>query len=146
MLLVSQCTRQQFIRSHLSQSCPQINPHVISGVYRYMLTFNFPISFNTSTTSWRCQRFDSVFQKRVRPDVSLKDHTAGVIHIIVFWSFTSSRFRVDAVMSKDYAAHSSGLRVQVKGRFTHSMPFPCRGLAVPLPCRAAKGLENVFPI
>ena len=25
------------------------------------------------------------------------------------------------------------------GRFTHSMPFPCRDHAVPLPCRAAKG-------
>jgi hypothetical protein len=29
-----------------------------------------------------------------------------------------------------------------KGRFTHSMPRPCRSL----PCRAAKGLECVFPI
>jgi hypothetical protein len=26
------------------------------------------------------------------------------------------------------------------------MPFPCRAHAVPLPCRAAKGLECVFPI
>ena len=34
----------------------------------------------------------------------------------------------------------------IKGRFTHSMPFPCREYAVPLPCRAAKGLECVFPI
>ena len=33
-----------------------------------------------------------------------------------------------------------------KGRFTHSMPFPCRAHAVPLPYRAAKGLECVFPI
>ena len=33
-----------------------------------------------------------------------------------------------------------------KGRFTHSMPRPCRARAVPLPCRAAKGLEYVFPI
>ena len=35
---------------------------------------------------------------------------------------------------------------QTKGRFTHSMPFPCRARAVPLPCRAAKSLECVFPI
>ena len=33
-----------------------------------------------------------------------------------------------------------------KGRFTHSMPFPCRTHAVPLPRRAAKGLECAFPI
>ena len=33
-----------------------------------------------------------------------------------------------------------------KGRFAHSMPFTCRAHAVPLPCRAAKGLECVFPI
>jgi hypothetical protein len=33
-----------------------------------------------------------------------------------------------------------------KGRFTHSMPFTCRAHTVPLPCRAAKGLERVFPI
>ena len=32
----------------------------------------------------------------------------------------------------------------LKGRFTHSMSFPCRSPAVP--CRAAKGLECVFPI
>ena len=36
--------------------------------------------------------------------------------------------------------------LQPKGRFTHSMPFPCRADAVPLPCRATKGLEYVFPI
>jgi hypothetical protein len=34
----------------------------------------------------------------------------------------------------------------VKGRFTHSMSCPCRAHAIPLPCRAAKGLECVFPI
>jgi len=33
-----------------------------------------------------------------------------------------------------------------KGRFTHSMPCPCRAHAVPLTCRAAKGLECVFQI
>jgi hypothetical protein len=33
-----------------------------------------------------------------------------------------------------------------KGRFTHSVPFPCRAHAFPLPSRAAKGLECVFPI
>ena len=35
-----------------------------------------------------------------------------------------------------------------KGRFTHSMPCPCRVHAIPLPCRAhaANGLECVFPI
>jgi hypothetical protein len=32
------------------------------------------------------------------------------------------------------------------GRFTHSMPCPCRAHAVPLPCRAAKRLDCVFPI
>jgi hypothetical protein len=34
----------------------------------------------------------------------------------------------------------------VRGRFTHSMPCPCRAHAVPLPCRVANGLECVFPI
>jgi hypothetical protein len=33
-----------------------------------------------------------------------------------------------------------------KGRFTHSIPCPCRAHAFPLPCRAAKGLECVFSI
>ena len=33
-----------------------------------------------------------------------------------------------------------------KGRFAHSMPFPCRAHAVPVPCRAAKCLECVLPI
>ena len=33
-----------------------------------------------------------------------------------------------------------------KGRITLRMPFPCPAHAVPLPCRAAKGLECVFPI
>ena len=33
-----------------------------------------------------------------------------------------------------------------KGRFTHIMSCPCRPHDVPLPCRAAKGLECVFPI
>ena len=28
-----------------------------------------------------------------------------------------------------------------KGRFTHSIPCPCRAHAFPLPCRAAKGLD-----
>ena len=32
------------------------------------------------------------------------------------------------------------------GRFTHSMPCPCRVHVVLLPCRAAKGLECAFPI
>ena len=36
--------------------------------------------------------------------------------------------------------------LETKGRFTHSMPCPCRAHAVPLPCRDAKGLECVFPI
>ena len=40
----------------------------------------------------------------------------------------------------------SSRNVAIKGRFTHSMPFPCRTHAVPLPCRAAKSLECVFPI
>ena len=35
---------------------------------------------------------------------------------------------------------------KVKGRFTHSMPCPCRAHAIPLPCRASEGLECVFPI
>jgi hypothetical protein len=34
----------------------------------------------------------------------------------------------------------------VKGGFTHTMPFPCRSPAVPLPCRSAKALDCVFPI
>jgi len=33
-----------------------------------------------------------------------------------------------------------------KGRFTHSMPCPCRAHAVPIPCRATKDLEIVFLI
>ena len=32
------------------------------------------------------------------------------------------------------------------GRFTHSMLFPCRAHAFPLPCRVAKGLEYIFHI
>ena len=40
-----------------------------------------------------------------------------------------------------------GLPVAVtKGRFTHSMPCPCRARSIPLPCRTAKDLEGVFPI
>jgi hypothetical protein len=49
------------------------------------------------------------------------------------------------------------ISVVPKGRFTHSMPCPCRAHAVPMPCpcrahavpmpcRAAKGLECDFPI
>jgi len=34
----------------------------------------------------------------------------------------------------------------LKGRFTHSMPCPCRFYAAPMPCPAAKGLEYVFRI
>jgi hypothetical protein len=34
-----------------------------------------------------------------------------------------------------------GKTLYYKGRFTHSIPFPCRAHAVPLPCRVAKGLE-----
>ena len=33
-----------------------------------------------------------------------------------------------------------------KGRFTHSISCPCQAHAVPMPCRAAKCLECVFPI
>ena len=33
-----------------------------------------------------------------------------------------------------------------KCRSTHSMPCPFCAHAFPLPCRAAKGLESVFPI
>jgi hypothetical protein len=33
-----------------------------------------------------------------------------------------------------------------EGRFAHSVPCPCRPHTVLLPCRAAKGLECVFPI
>ena len=35
---------------------------------------------------------------------------------------------------------------QTKGRFTHSMTFPCHAHTIPLPCRDTKGLECVFPI
>jgi hypothetical protein len=46
------------------------------------------------------------------------------------------------------ADHSptTSAHIQVKGRFTDGMPCPCRAHVVPLPCRAAKGLECVFPI
>ena len=37
------------------------------------------------------------------------------------------------------------LAARSKGRLTHGMPFPYRAHAVPLPCRAAKALECVFP-
>jgi hypothetical protein len=37
-------------------------------------------------------------------------------------------------------SHNSTLS-ESKGRFTHSMPCPCRAHAVPLSCRAAKVLE-----
>ena len=43
-------------------------------------------------------------------------------------------------------AQQQTLGREFKGRFTHNMPFSCRAHAVPLPCRAAKGLECVFPI
>ena len=33
-----------------------------------------------------------------------------------------------------------------KSRFTHNLSFPCRAHAIPLPCRATKSLECVFPI
>jgi len=33
------------------------------------------------------------------------------------------------------------LQTAISGRFTHSMPRTCHAHAVPLPCRAAKGLE-----
>ena len=39
-----------------------------------------------------------------------------------------------------------GFLAYTKGRFTHSMPFQCRAHAVPLSCRATKGLQCVFPI
>jgi len=41
---------------------------------------------------------------------------------------------------------STDVQQTTKGRFTYSMPCPCRAHAVPLPCLAAKGLESVFPI
>ena len=46
------------------------------------------------------------------------------------------------------AAKINGVTAQltIKGRFTHSMPFPRRAHAVLLPCRAAKGLECVLAI
>jgi hypothetical protein len=48
-------------------------------------------------------------------------------------------------MKKSLAA-DNGHKQSSKGRFTRSMPCPCLTYAVPLPCRAAKGLECVFPI
>ena len=45
-----------------------------------------------------------------------------------------------------YLLHYCSALWPSKGRFTHSIPFPCRAHAVPLPCRAAKCLEYVFPI
>ena len=41
---------------------------------------------------------------------------------------------------------NEGKQKEPKGRLTHSMPFSFRAHAVPLPRRAAKGLECVFPI
>ena len=38
-------------------------------------------------------------------------------------------------------AHHTPTLKPYKGRFTHNMQLPCRAHAVPLPCRAAKGLE-----
>jgi hypothetical protein len=35
---------------------------------------------------------------------------------------------------------------RVTGRFTLSMLRPCHARAVPMPCRAPKGLERDFPI
>ena len=46
---------------------------------------------------------------------------------------------VHAVVVKNLCHYS-------KGRFTNSMPCPCRAHAVPLPCRASEGLECVFSI
>ena len=50
--------------------------------------------------------------------------------------------------SKDSYLHnfSQWKSYVIKGRFTHTIPFPCRPHAVSLPCHAAKGLEYVLPI
>ena len=48
--------------------------------------------------------------------------------------------------SRDSCTDQKSNACYSKRRFTHSMPFPCCTHAVPLPCRAAKGLECVFPI
>jgi hypothetical protein len=79
----------------------------------------------------------------------------GTINWTQYWCFNTQptrKFRLNSQGS--YSVHywcghwlSSLIFVLFcKGRFTQSMPFPCRAHAVPLPCRAAKGLECVFPI
>ena len=59
--------------------------------------------------------------------------------------FLCAECSVVSDISKDRIAFICTLK-KSKGRFTHSLPFPCRTHAVPLPCRAAKRLECVFPI
>jgi hypothetical protein len=62
-------------------------------------------------------------------------------------SLTQINLHLDSITSetkKDLDTLSA--KITTRGRFTHSMPFPCRAHAVPLPCRAAKCLECVFPI
>jgi len=46
----------------------------------------------------------------------------------------------------DRGVRAPSLNGHTKGRFTRSMPCPCRAHSIPLPCRAAMGLECVFPI
>ena len=77
-------------------------------------------------------------------------HTVHPLHTHSLW-FRQARF----IELSEKWSHNQALRRQKpiqpwrqrnKGRFTHSMPFPCRTHAVPLPWVAAKGLECVFPI
>ena len=60
----------------------------------------------------------------------------GMWRYVAWWKCIDISYSFAASMIKT---------VTSKGRFTHSMPFPFRAYAVPLPCRAAKGLECVFP-
>ena len=63
-------------------------------------------------------------------------------------AFTEGRLRLkcDGTRAETRFRLSAKRTSLFKGRFTHSMPCPCHAHAVPLPCRAAKGLECVFPI
>ena len=74
------------------------------------------------------------------------------VQLLIYRSATDTQDKAtsqSSVTPSPYSGHylvSQSMNVYPKGRFTHSMPFPCRAHAVPLPCRAAKCLECVFPI
>jgi hypothetical protein len=63
-------------------------------------------------------------------------------------SFSQSQENVSCTVqfSSSSRPYASPCNTAQQGRFTYTMPFPCRFPAVPLPCRSAKGLDCVFPI